>query len=60
MVRGVNLVPRSHSVAVGDLGTGVGWGEGHTISYTKQDDNKMDKTQCYNCYLFNHFSLSRL
>ena len=24
---------------------GVGWGEGHTISYTKQDDNKMDKTQ---------------
>ena len=45
MVRGVNLVPRSHSVAVGDLGTGVRWGEGHTISYTKQDDNKMDKTQ---------------
>ena len=24
---------------------GVGWGEGHTISYTKQDDNKNDKTQ---------------
>ena len=24
---------------------GVGCGEGHTITYTKQDENKMDKTQ---------------